>query len=450
MTEQTLIVSISGIRGIYGKTLCEKDALDLGVAFGIWCKEENVLIGTDTRPSRDSLKLSFSAGLTSTGKNIIDLGIIPTPAMGFIIEKGTGLNGVVITASHNTQQYNGIKLFSSEGIFLNEKEIRDFIKIYQKKNNKKNIFHRLVPGVFIQSKKEVNKYFDTALNLIDTDTIKKKKFKVVIDPCQGVGAVYTKNFLEKIGCEVISINELPLGMFSRNPEPTKENLKELAKKVIEEKADIGFAQDPDCDRLVMVDEKGNIVSEEYGLSFLIKHILSTRGKGPVVVNLSTTMLVDDICKQMKVPLYRTKVGEVHVAAKMKKINAVCGGEGNGGIIYPKFHYGRDSFIGMGLALECLSSHNKTLSESIREFPFYNFIKEKRQIVPKNIDKIFTRIKNKFKNGNICEEDGLKIVFTEGWFQLRVSNTEPVVRIFCEGKSLKKTQEIKNTICRFFE
>ncbi|MCL5408524.1 MAG: phosphoglucosamine mutase [Candidatus Omnitrophica bacterium] len=441
MIDKNLIISTSGIRGIYGKTLCEKNAFDFGMAFGQWCHEKNIIIGTDTRPSRDSLKISFSAGVLSSGKNIIDIGIVPTPAIGFIIEKNCKLNGVIITASHNPQPYNGIKFFSSSGTFLNEEEFREFIKIY-KKNKKK---HVSTPGLFIHSEKEIHTYFAKILNFIDVAAIKKKKFRVVIDPCQGVGAVWTKDFLKKLGCDVIAINEAPIGIFSRNPEPTRDNLKELAKKVVEEKADIGFAQDPDCDRLVLVDEKGNIISEEYGVSFLIQHILSTRKKGPVVVNLSTTMLVDDICKKMDVPLYRTKVGEMYVSSKMKKVKAVCGGEGNGGIIYSDFHYGRDSFIGIGLALECLSINNSTLSESINKFPVYHFIKEKIQITPEKIEKFFSKVKNKFKEGKISEEDGLKISFPEFWFQLRVSKTEPIIRIFFEGKDIEKLQEIKNTI-----
>ncbi|MCL5674575.1 MAG: phosphoglucosamine mutase [Candidatus Omnitrophica bacterium] len=446
---KNLIISTSGIRGEYGRTLCEKDAFEFGTAFGLWCPEKNIVIGTDTRLSRDSLKLSFSAGLTSTGKNVIDTGIVPTPAIGFIIEQSGGLNGAVITASHNPRQYNGIKLFSSTGTFLNEEEFKEFIKIYEQRNNKKKQVCQL-PGVFTSSGKEINKYFDAILKLIDTSAIKKRKFKVVIDPCQGVGAIWTKDFLEKLGCNVIAINQSHPGIFSRNPEPTKENLGELAEKVSEEKADIGFAQDPDCDRLVMVDEKGNVVSEEYGVSFLIKHILSTRKKGPVVVNLSTTMLVDDICRQMEVPLYRTKVGEMYVATRMRKVDAACGGEGNGGIIYPEFHYGRDSFIGIGLALECLSSGNRTLSACINEFPVYHFVKEKRQVSPGKAEKIFTKLKNKFQDGYISEEDGLKISFPEVWFQLRISGTEPVIRIFFEGKSLEKIQGIKDTIYSLFQ
>ncbi|HPP66349.1 MAG TPA: phosphoglucosamine mutase [bacterium] len=435
-----LIISISGIRGIYGKTLKQEDALLLGKAFGLWTGGKNIAIGRDTRLSGDVIKLSFMAGLLGMGGDVYDFGIVATPALTWFVEKTSGFYGSVITASHNPVDYNGIKLINSSGTFLNLKQSQSFFRIYRDIKNKT----RKKPGCYCSDSGLMNRFFSDLLDCIDVSAIKKQKFKVVVDPVQGVGSLYSKFFLEMLGCDVVMINNEPPGVFSHNPEPVPSHLTQLSKAVKQEKADIGFAQDPDGDRLAMIANNGMCVSEEYGLAMLIYWMLK-RKKGPVVVNIATTKLIDEICHRAKVRVFRSRVGEVCVVEKMKKIGATAGGEGNGGIILPEFHYGRDSFVGMALTLEMLAKTSLTLSEILKQFPHYYFIKKKIRFSQKNLEGLYGHLKENFSSGRISRLDGLRIDFDDVWFGIRPSGTEPIVRIFVEGKTRKKVDHLMKEI-----
>lgn len=439
---EQLIVSVSGIRGVYGKNLREEDALRFGRSFGLWVGKTNIAVGRDTRLSGEPLKTAFISGLLWAGKNVWDFGIVASPALTWFIEKTCGFCGSIITASHNPVEYNGIKLINSSGTFLNSKQSQSFFKIYKSIENKK---HRK-PGECFFDFSLMDKFCSAVMNHVDVPAIREKKFKVVVDPVQGVGALYSKTFLEKLGCNVVMINSSPPGIFSHLPEPVPQHLRHLAKVVKQEKADIGFAQDPDCDRLAMVADNGICVSEELGLAVLIHWILQKK-KGPVVVNIATTRLVDDICRDAKVKIFRTKVGEVCVVEKMKEIKASAGGEGNGGIIFPDFHYGRDSFIAMALALEMLAKTQLKLSEIIKRFPHYYFVKKKISFPSENLDGLYKVIEKNFSYGKARYLDGLKIDFDSAWFGIRPSGTEPIVRFFVEGKNKNLVNQIVKEIQR---
>ncbi len=425
---------------MYGNSLTEDIAADAGRAFGLWMKTKNVIVGRDTRLSGESLMQAFVAGVISTGRHVFDCGIVPTPALTWFVEKHRGFCGAVITASHNPVEYNGIKLISPSGTFLNSDEFRTFFNIYQKVRGRpiksKN------DGV---SKKEVmDGFFSYLFNCIDVSAIRKKRFKVIVDPVQGVGALYSKNFLEMLGCETGIINDSPLGKFSHRPEPVPSHLRKLSYVVRAENADIGFAQDPDCDRLVLVEKGGKFVSEEQGLAISIYWMLQ-RKKGPVVVNIATTRLIDDICAEFQTQLFRTKVGEVFVVEEMKKVSATAGGEGNGGIILPEFHYGRDSFIGMGLILEMMAKTSLSPSEILKKLPAYTFVKRKIIFSRDRIECLYKFLEKEFSSGRINYLDGLRIDFDDVWFGVRSSGTEPVIRIFVEGKKQSKVYQIVNLI-----
>ncbi|MCM8815555.1 MAG: phosphoglucosamine mutase, partial [Candidatus Omnitrophica bacterium] len=297
----------------------------------------------------------------------------------------------------------------------------------------------------------MDQFFESLINCIDHKVIKEKKFKVVVDPVQGAGALYSRKFLEMLGCSVVMINETPAGEFSHNPEPLPCNLDLLSNEVVNNSASVGFAQDPDCDRLALVAEDGSFISEENGLALLIRWMLQNK-RGPVVVNVATTKIIDDICTQFDVKLLRTKVGEVHVVEKMKKIGAVAGGEGNGGIVMPVFHYGRDSFAGMALTLEMMAKMNLRLSEMLKYLPKYFFIKKKVDFPITLIRRLYRRLEKQFSSSRISHPDGLRIDFEDGWIGVRPSGTEPIIRIFVECKekerALANLKVIENHITFF--
>jgi phosphomannomutase len=427
-----LQISVSGIRGIYPESLTSDVVFTFGVVFGSYVKTKKVFVSRDTRVSGDSLKNSMITGLLCTGKDVVDLGITPTPEMGYIIEKIEPSSGVVITASHNPQEYNGIKFFSDKGVVLNAEEGKKLLDIYHKKS-----FTVVKNPGFVSSEDYTEQYFNSIYGTIDIERIRKKKFKVVVDVCQGVGALLSRRFLEGMGCEVAVINAEPQGIFSHNPEPLPENLKELSLKVVEEKADIGFAQDPDCDRLAFVCEDGTIPGEELTLVLGIKNILEkSTGKRPVVVNLSTTALVEEVTRRFSVDVYRTKIGEINVVEKMKEVGAVIGGEGNGGVIFPAVHYGRDSFVGMALILEYLAMTGKKVSDETEGLPEFFMFKKKVRISPEQKDYLMEELKIKYSSTeeNVSLEDGMKILRKDGWIHIRASGTEPIIRLYVEGKN----------------
>ncbi|HOK56500.1 MAG TPA: phosphoglucosamine mutase [bacterium] len=432
---EKLKISVAGIRGIYPSELTPEIAYKFGLAYGFYLKEKNIYIGTDTRISSEVLKYALISSLLAKGKNVIDLGIMPTPIIEFAVEKNKRAGGVIVTASHNPFQYNGIKFLSTKGTFLNERENRKLLEIYKKTE----ISLSKKPGRIKTETQIEDIYFQEIYNNVDIEKIKEKKLKIIVDVCQGVGAIFTKKFLENMNCTVEIINEKPYGIFVHDPEPKKETLKQLSKIVKEKNANIGFAQDPDGDRLAIVDEKGNIIGEEMVLAICVKNILE-KIKSPVVVNLSTSMVIDEIAEKFGVKVYRTKIGEVNVVEKMKKIKSLVGGEGNGGVIYSSVHYGRDSFVGMALILDYISRKEKKISEVVSEFPEYFMVKEKYKIEPHKIKEILKKIKNKYSKEKIDYLDGVKIVRKDGWIHIRPSGTEPILRLIIESKDRKILNE----------
>ncbi|MFA5644900.1 MAG: hypothetical protein WDA18_00880 [Candidatus Ratteibacteria bacterium] len=431
--EEKLIISVSGIRGIYGKALNCTKALTLGRAFGLFCKGKEIYLGADTRLSGDALKHAFTAGVLEAGNNLKDLGIVPTPVVEFMVEKNPSHCAAVITASHNTQEYNGIKFLGETGTFLNEEEFAEFLALYKESPYPDN----RDPGRIEIAPNPFNDFAATLFSLIDIEAIQQRKFHVVVDPCNGVGALYSAQFLENLGCTVTMINDFPPGIFAHNPEPKAVHLTDLLRKVPEIGADIGFAQDPDGDRLVLVDEKGRIADEERGVALLLGYLVErTKKKNPVVVvNHSTSSLVDYACRLWGGSVVRSKVGEVHVVTAMRKVGAIAGGEGSGGIIFPEFHAGRDSFAGMALILECLAKKKSLLSDLLALLPSRSLIKDTFPLPDRPLGMLFAKIEESFPKIPVIREDGLKLLFSEKeWAHIRPSNTEPFVRIYVEAEN----------------
>jgi len=432
-----LKISISGVRGIVPDFLTPEVCLNFAKAFGTYLHGGTVVIGTDTRSSSEFIKGITIQGLLSCGCRVIDLGISTTPTVGVMVKELKADGGLIITASHNPEPWNGLKFVRDDGIFLNSSQAGKLLDIYYSKE-----FEPKDGGGTSTHPQASEDHIKKILKAIKPSAIKKRKFKVAIDSCNGAGSVITPLLLEKLGCAVVSINTRPAAPFPRGEEPTPENITGLAELVKREKADVGFAQDPDADRLAVVTEKGDAISEEYTLALCMKYILSNTlsSKKLVVANLSTTAAIDDIAKEFGAIVIRTKIGEVYVAEEIKKEEACIGGEGNGGVIYPKVGFNRDSLSGIALILMLLSKEKKKLSEIIASISKYVLVKKKLECASTEEALDFIdKVKMKFEKDALDLTEGLKVIRKQGWLHLRPSNTEPIIRVFAEARD-KETAE----------
>lgn len=429
--------TISGLRGIWGETLTEDIARSHIEAYASFLQKrgaQKIILGRDARKSGPIINKIAIDILTDAGFEVIDAGVIPTPTIIFLIRNNNFDGGIILTASHNPPEYNGIKFLTSSAFYVNQKEI-DEIKGYQGFH-----YEKRTGGSVKEDTTLGFTHVDHVIKNINIELIKSKKFKVVIDTINGAGYLLGPMLLEKLGAEVIVINGIPDGNFAHIPEPLPENLTSLGDKVREVKADIGFAQDPDADRLVVCDELGSIIFEEYTLSLAIKSVLKNT-PGDIVTNLSTSNTNEDLVKEVGYANHRTKVGEANVVEGIIKYNAVIGGEGGGGVIYPKINLCRDSLTGMALILESLAIENKTISEIAASLPHYELIKTKMPFSG-NLEETIEKIIGVFNNEIVDKQDGLRIDFPDrSWIQFRASNTEPIIRIFAEAKTKERAEEL---------
>ncbi|MFH1074832.1 MAG: phosphoglucosamine mutase [Candidatus Firestonebacteria bacterium] len=443
----TLMIGVSGVRGIVGETLTPELITRLGVAFGTYMNSGCVVVGRDTRVSGVMIKHSIFAGLISTGCEVVDLDIVTTPSCSLMVKELKADGAIIITGSHNPIEWNALKFLKSNGLFLNDEEGKQLLNIYYQGAFKKvrwNGLHRV-----IDDPTAAEKHIKKLLANVNIKRIRKKKFKVAIDSCNGAGAIITPLFLKELGCEVVPIHCEPNGLFPHNPEPIFINLQELCKKVKKTGADIGFAQDADADRVAIVDANGHYLGEEYSVALASSYILRKNRNSTVVVNMSTSKMMDDIAKKYNATLIRTKVGEVHVAERMIAEKAVIGGEGNGGIMWPKIHPVRDSLVGIALTLQNMAESGKTIRQLADELPKYYIVKEKITCAPKDAHKVMEEIKKLCEKDKIETIDGVTITKNGTRISIRPSNTEPIFRIFVESnshsKSLKLALDIKKTI-----
>ena len=439
----TLKISISGIRGYVPDSLTPEVVLDFSKAFGTYLyfqkpkkKLRRVVIGSDPRRSSEFIKGIVFSGLLSTGCEIIDLGICPTPTVGIMTKKLLADGGIIITASHNPLPWNGIKFVRNDGIFLNETQATQLIEIYEKKN-----FH-LNPGGSVKlSNAGLNYHINRVIQTIKPPKI---KLKVAIDCVNGAGSIYAVELLKKLGCKVIPVHcntQLP---FPHDPEPIAKNLSDLMQAVKQNNADIGFALDSDADRLAIISEQGLAIGEELTLALAVKAILGQhkKKKALVVCNLSTTAAINDVADQYFAKCISTKIGEVHVAETLKKLKGLIGGEGNGGVIYPKIGFNRDSLAGIALILSYMTKNKQPLSKLVAQIPTYFSIKSKIECHSKaESDALIEKIKNRFDPKNLDLTEGVKVVFADSWVHVRPSNTEPIVRFIAEARSLEIAQKL---------
>lgn len=447
----TLIKSISGIRGTIGGTVgnafTPDDIVTFTAAFGYWLKAKNtiskkIVIGRDARLSGEIISKIVSGTLQSMGLNVIDLGLSTTPTveMAVVAEKAAG--GIILTASHNPKQWNALKLLNAAGEFISAKDITAILNSIETKD------YQYVDVDNIGSYSINSDYFTyhinaiKALPLINTEAIARRKFKVVVDAVNSTGGIAVPLLLNSLGIEEIElINCEPTGEFAHNPEPLTENLTELIQKMKQGNFDIGIAVDPDVDRLVVICENGEPFNEEYTLVAVSDYILSHQ-KGNTVSNLSSTKALQDVTRTRGGNYYSAAVGEVNVVEKMKEVNAVIGGEGNGGIIYPELHYGRDALVGIGFILSSLAESNISLFELKQKFPHYYMFKHKIDLPDDlSMDIILEKIKAKYSTYPLITSDGIKIEMDNSWVHLRKSNTEAVIRVYSEANTYEKAQFI---------
>jgi phosphomannomutase len=443
-----LIVSISGIRGIVGDGITPEVVSRLAASYATGLRRR-VVLGSDTRPSREMCRYAVLAGLISTGCEIIDLGICPTPSVQIMVNKCKAGGGIAITASHNPIHWNALKLFDEKGLFLSSAGLERVMSVYhqslsERKGTAKDGGIKRAPFDCLGRVREEHSTFDVhiekILQSLNVALIRKKKFRVALDCVNGAGSIITPIFLRELGCAVTAINNSPDEGFPHPPEPSPENLKQLSSLVREGDFDVGFAQDPDADRLAIVNEKGSALSEEYSIVFATIAVLKDR-RGPVVVNLSTTRAIDDIAATFGCPVVRSRVGERNVVMAMKRSRAVIGGEGSGGVIYPNVHYGRDSMVAMGLILQYMAGSRKKLSEIVNSLPRYHMIKQYLSCPKGEKEKLLGSLPSQLKGERLDMRDGVKIIRRDSWAHIRASNTEPVVRILAEATTKARTKEL---------
>lgn len=434
----TLKISISGVRGVIGQSLTPALLTRFAQAFGTHTGAGTIVIGRDPRTSGEMVKHAVIAGILSSGSRVIDIGVCPVPTVQLQVRHRRAHGGIAITASHNPAEWNALKFIGSGGLFLDSGQAREMLDIYHQGEYTK------VSGAEIRTVEETDGATDlhikAILDVLGPLPKTRKPLRVVLDSCNGAGSLVGPKLLEALGAEVITINVTPDGSFPRPAEPLAENLGDLCTTVKQHNADIGFAQDMDADRLAIVSEQGVPIGEDYTLVLATLYVLG-RERGPVVANLSTTSALEDVAKQFGCPIFLTKIGEVNVTDKMQQQNAVIGGEGNGGVIYPRINFARDSLVGMALVLHLLAESGKTVTQLLQSFPRYSIVKQKMVCPSQRIPAVLRMLRQKFGHFPMDTRDGIKVMLPEGWFLVRGSNTEPIVRIVSEAKSEDEAREI---------
>ena len=453
----SLIKSISGIRGTIGGKVDENltpiDAVKFAAAYGSWLKGQSgkehvkVVIGRDARISGEMIQNLVQYTLIGLGIDVVNIGLSTTPTVEVAVPLEKADGGIILTASHNPKEWNALKLLNDKGEFVSDQDGKAILRIAQENDFSFATVDHL--GKLTHDDRYIDLHIEKvfALPLVTPEAIQKKKFRVVVDAVNSTGGIAIPRLLERLGVEVIKLYCEPNGHFPHNPEPLKEHLGDICKKVVEEKADFGIVVDPDVDRLAFITDQGEMFGEEYTLVACADYVLS-KAKGNVVSNLSSSRALRDIAQKYGVTYSAAAVGEVNVVTEMKRVEAIIGGEGNGGIIYPELHYGRDALVGVALFLSLLAERGGSVQQLRENYPAYFMSKNKIQLTEQiNPDLILKAMEQKYAHEQTTTIDGLKIDFADSWVHLRKSNTEPIIRIYTEGKSQKEADALAQ---RFIE
>ncbi len=428
----TLMVSVSGIRGIVGDGLYPGTIVKYITAYSKFIGKGKVVIGSDGRITGDMVRNLVSGTLTACGNDVYDIGVCPTPTVLLNVKKVGAVGGISISASHNPNEWNALKLLNSEGEFLTPEESDEFLSLLDDAEN--NYVKWDEVGKTFDYKEGLLNHVNDVLKmkLLNIAKLKERKFRVLLDCVNGAGSWVMKDFLEKLGCEVIEHDCEKSGVFPRLPEPIPQNLTGTMEAIKANNVDLGIVLDPDVDRLVLLTDKGEPFIEENTITQAVKYILSKNPGSNVVVNLSTTRGVDNVTEEFGGKVFRSPVGEANVVKLMKEVGAVIGGEGSGGVIFPEVHYGRDALVGTAITLMHLLDFRGTMTQLKESLPQYFIVKKKVLIGRANPDEVLNLIKTKYSGEKINDEDGVRIDFPSHWVHLRKSNTEPIIRCIVEA------------------
>ena len=447
----SLIKSISGIRGTIGGKVDENltpiDAVKFAAAYGSWLKGQSgkeyvkVVIGRDARISGEMIQNLVQYTLIGLGIDVVNIGLSTTPTVEVAVPLEKADGGIILTASHNPKEWNALKLLNNKGEFVSDEDGKAILRIAQENDFSFATVDHL--GKLSHDDRYIDLHIEQvlALPLVTPKAIQEKKFRVVVDAVNSTGSIAIPRLLERLGVEVVKLYCEPNGHFPHNPEPLKEHLGDICKKVVDEKADFGIVVDPDVDRLAFITDQGEMFGEEYTLVACADYVLG-KAKGNVVSNLSSSRALRNIAQKHGVTYSAAAVGEVNVVTEMKRVGAIIGGEGNGGIIYPELHYGRDALVGVALFLSLLAERGSSVQQLRESYPAYFMSKNKIQLTEQiNPDQILKAMEQKYAHEQTTTIDGLKIDFSESWVHLRKSNTEPIIRIYTEAKSQKEADEL---------
>src|SRR5262245_41776255 len=457
MSSDTLMVSVSGVRGLVGTDLTPEVIARWAAAFGSWSQEpgagspkkRRIVLGRDARTSGPMFSQAATAGLNSVGCDVIDVGLVATPTVQLAVEHHRAAGGIILTASHNPIEWNALKFVGPDGIFLDTGAGARVRELAEGKTLPRAGYGK-IGGVEADSD-AISRHLAAvvALRGVDVPAIRRRRFKVALDTVRGAGGAVMPALLERLGCRVTAINLETDGLFPRPPEPVPENLKALGALVRRTKADIGIAVDPDVDRLAIVDEKGRPIGEDYTLAFAIRAVLGKRdggrGKGKTVVcNLSTSLVVEDAAKEFGADVVRAPVGEAHVARKIIALKAAIGGEGNGGVMYPALHVGRDAPVAFALVLTLLARERATVSELVGRAPRYTIVKAKVERGTRNTERmtdVYSALRARFPEAAVDTQDGLRLAWPDRWLHVRPSGTEPIIRFIAEAPTGADAQKL---------
>ncbi|HEX4123756.1 MAG TPA: phosphoglucosamine mutase [Tepidisphaeraceae bacterium] len=436
---EALMIGVSGMRGTIGGTLTPTVVSQMAAAFARWLKQQGdsassakpirVVFGRDSRPSGPWVRDAAIAALTASGIAVIDLDIVTTPGVAMMVRHLDADAGMIATASHNPIEWNGLKLLNRQAVALPPADAAAIRALYDAQETSFVRVHDLHQPS--KNSETHALHVKRVLDYVDPLGISAKRFKVVLDSVNGAGCVATATLLSKLGCQLIHLNSTPDGKFPHEPEPTEANLTGLAAEVRRQKAAVGFAQDPDADRLAIVDEHGTYIGEEYSLALAAKLILSRR-RGAAATNLSTSRMIDDIAKAHDGTVIRTSVGEANVVQAMLQHNAIIGGEGNGGVIDPRIVPGRDSLVGIAYVLQLMASTGQSISQLVADLPKYQIVKTKFPCRREDADRAVAALRHEFATAKIDTQDGIRIDWENSWVHARPSNTEPIMRIIAEA------------------
>jgi len=433
------IISVAGLRGVIGEALNPDVAMRYAAAFSATAPPGRFVITRDSRPTGQMLVSAIHAALNGLGRSTIDAGIAATPTTGILIRQCNAAGGIQVSASHNPSEFNGMKLFSAEGRCIPKEPGSRVLEQY-KTGEPQWTTHEQI-GKYSVCPDATEAHLDAVLKTVNVDAIKKRKFRVLLDANHGAGAVLGAQLLARLNCEVKILGEEPTGEFQHEAEPTAENLTGVCEIAKEYRVDVAFCQDPDADRLAIIDADGRYIGEEYTVALCMDHVFQHRPLGPMVINCATSRMCEDIAAKYGVPIFRSSVGEANVVDLMLAKGAAFGGEGNGGPIDPTVGYVRDSFVGMALILDAMATTGKTIAQLADALPKYALVKRKMTVELANVPALLDKVVSSFQHLPCDRSDGLRIDHGDAWVLMRGSNTEPIIRIFAEAPTTERANEL---------